>query len=100
MEDSKIEELVITGIRIGTIATIKKFGLSSEVVSRKKAYDLYERDIVENWRSKGWVTAYSSGNAKNSKVYFKRTELEMASAMLELGNTVTPNKIFKDFHSK
>lgn len=96
MEDYKIEQLVITGMKLGVIATIKKFGLSSEVVSMRKAYDLYSRDLVDHWREKGWIIGYSSGNAKNSKTYFKRTELEMASAMLELGNAVPTNKIFKD----
>lgn len=96
MDDYKIEELIITGIKIGTIATIKRFGLSSEVVPLKKAYSIYTKEMVERWRAKGWIVGYSTGNTKNSKVYFKKSELEMASVMLELGNKIRGNRLFKD----
>lgn len=95
MDDYKIEQLIITGIKIGTIATIKRFGLAPEVVPLKKAYAIYTKEMVERWRAKGWITGYATGNTKNSKVYFKRSELEMASVMLELGNLVPENHIYK-----
>lgn len=95
MTDKQIEALFITGIRIGTIATIKRFGLSSEQVTLKEAYKLYSRQSVENWRKKGWITFYSTGGAKNSKFFCKRSELEMASAMMDFGNISTQNRIHK-----
>lgn len=96
MEDYKIEELITIGIRIGTIATIKRFGLSPEMVSLKEAYSTYSRKAVEGWRAKKWITFYSVGESRTSKNYCKRSELELASARMDMVNVLSVNKISKE----
>ena len=48
------------------------------------------------WREKGWITGYPTGNSQRGKYYFKRSELETASAMDDIGNALPANKIFKN----
>ena len=96
MDDYKIEELITVGIRIGTIATIKRFGLATEMVSLKDAYATYSRKAVDSWRRKKWITFYATGGAKTSKNYCKRSELELASARMDINNILDVNRIYKE----
>lgn len=96
MDDLKIEEILIIGIRIGTIATIKRLGLGSELVSLKDAYSTYSRKTVDGWRRKGWITFYATGEMKTSKNYCKRSELELASARMDMNNVLKVNRIHKE----
>lgn len=96
MEDRKIEEIVTASIKIGTIATLKGLGLLSEIVTAADAEREYKKELINEWRKKGWITGYPTGNLKRGKYYFKRSELETASAMDILGNALPANKIFKN----
>lgn len=96
MEDRTIEQIVTAGIKIGTIATLKGLGLLSEIVIAADAEREYSKKLVNEWRSKGWITGYPTGNSQRGKYYFKRSELENASAMDALGNVLPANKIFKN----
>lgn len=96
MEDRKIEEIVTASIKIGTIATLKSLGLLSEIVTAADAEREYKKELINEWRKKGWITGYPTGNSKRGKYYFKRSELETASAMDILGNALPANKIFKN----
>lgn len=95
MEDHQLEQIITAGIKIGTIATLKSLGLLSEVVTKKEAERMYSARLIENWRSKGWITAYPTGNAQRGKYYFKRSELEIASATLSVSNILLDNEILK-----
>lgn len=98
MEDQVLERVIISSIKIGTIATLKSLGLLSEVVKSADAERIYTRKLISIWRSKGWITGYPTGNSKRGKIYYKRSELELASVMLELGNVIPENKLFKDLY--
>jgi hypothetical protein len=95
MEDRIIEEIVTKSIEIGVVTTLNRLGLTSEVVSESQARKQYGRRLIEEWRRKRWIVGYPTGNNERAKVYFKRTELETASRMLDIQNSVPANKIFK-----
>lgn len=96
MEDIKLEEIVSASIKIGTIATLKGLGLLSEVVTVADAEREYSKKLIEEWRAKRWIIGYPTGNSQRGKYYFKRSELENASAMDILGNALPANKIYKN----
>lgn len=96
MEDRTIEQIITAGIKIGTIATLKGLGLLSEVVTAADAEREYSKKLIEEWRAKRWIIGYPTGNSQRGKYYFKRSELENASAMDILGNALPANKIFKN----
>lgn len=95
MENHQLEQIITAGIKIGTIATLKSLGLLSEVVTKKEAEKIYSKRLVEDWRRKGWITGYPSGNSLRGKIYFKRSELEIASATLSVSNVLLDNEILK-----
>ena len=70
MEEINLQKIVTASIKIGTIATLKGLGLLSEIVI--------------------------AADAQRGKYYFKRSELETASAMDALSNALPANKIFKN----
>lgn len=96
MEDRKLEKIVTAGIKIGTIATLKGLGILPEIVFAADAEREYSKKLVHEWRVKGWITGYPTGNSQRGKYYFKRSELETASAMDAIGNALPANKIFKN----
>jgi len=95
MDDKALEIIISKAIEIGVYNTLNQLGLTSEVVSESQARKQYGRRLIEEWRRKRWIVGYPTGNLKKAKVYFKRTELETASRMLDIHNSVPPNKIFK-----
>lgn len=95
MEDKNLQEIVAASVKIGTIATLKGLGLLSEIVIAADAEREYSKKLVNEWRAKGWITGYPTGNSQRGKYYFKRSELETASAMDALGNALPRNKVYK-----
>ena len=94
IDDTKLEKLVTSAMKMGTIVTLKELGLLSEIITKSQAENTYSKRLIKEWRSKGWITGYPSGNSKRAGVYFKRSELEIASAMLDIRNILPENKIF------
>ena len=92
MDDKLFTQIITAGIKIGTISTLKALGILPEVVSAPDAEREYTKELIIKWRKKGWITGYPSGNTTRAKYYFKRSELERASAMDSLGNVLTINK--------
>ena len=94
MDKKFIEKMFAYGVKVGCITTLSELGLLTENMSAKQAYAKYgERQVIE-WRSKKWITGYSSGNLKRATYYFKRSELEKASLMMLDGiNNIAENKI-------
>ena len=95
MENRTLEQIVTASIKIGTIATLKGLGLLSEIVIAADAEREYSKKLVDEWRAKGWITGYPTGNSQRGKYYFKRSELETASAMDSIGNALPVSKIYK-----
>ena len=95
MEDRVIEEVITKAIEIGVYNTLNQLGLVNEVVTEAQAKKQYGKRLIDEWRRKRWITGYPTGNKERGKVYFKRTELETASRMLDIKNLVPANKIFK-----
>lgn len=56
---------------------------------------MYSARLIANWRSKGWITCYPTGNTQRGKYYFKRSELEITSATLLVSNILLDNEILK-----
>ena len=51
--------------------------------------------LITEWREKAWIKFYQANNKERGKYYVKRSELETASAMMDLHNKV-PDNIIKD----
>ncbi len=96
MEEINLQKIVAASMRIGTIATLKGLGLLSEIVTAADAEREYSKKLITEWREKGRITGYPTGNSQRGKYYFKRSELETASAMDEIGNALPRNIIFKN----
>ena len=94
MDDRTIEQIIIKAVEIGVYNTLNRLGLTSEVVTESQARKQYGRRMIDEWRHKRWIVGYPTGNLKKAKVYFKRTELETASRMLDIKNVISVNKIF------
>ncbi|MPM15749.1 hypothetical protein SDC9_62121 [bioreactor metagenome] len=95
MEDKIIETIVSKSIEIGVFNTLNRLGMTHEIVTESQAKKQYGKRLVEQWRRKRWIVGYPTGNKERGKVYFKRTELETASRMLDIQNIIPANKIFK-----
>lgn len=89
-----IEKIIKDSMQIGTIRTLSELGLYTENLSEKQAVKLYGKKLIDEWRSRGWITAYPSGNSERSKYYYKRSELEVAKHMINIQNSIPVNKIF------
>lgn len=95
MEIHVLERIISSAVNIGCIQTLSKLGLYDEDISAKQAYAMYSEKLVKEWRSKRWITGYLSGNTKRATHYFKRSELEVASRMLDIYNITQPTVIFR-----
>ncbi len=95
MEDRIIETIVSKAIEIGVFNTLNRLGFTHEIVTESQAKRQYGERLIKEWRRKRWIVGYPTGNPKRGKVYFKRTELETASRMLDIQNIIPANKIFK-----
>lgn len=94
MDDKTIEQIIIKAVEIGVYSTLNRLCITHEIVTESQARKLYGRRLIDEWRKKRWIVGYPTGNPKKAKVYFKRTELETASRMLDIRNMVPANKIF------
>lgn len=93
MKDEDIEKIFAAGVATGTYQTLNALGLLPEVVTKKQAEKIYSKRLISLWREKGWITAYPAHNDDRGKFYFKKSELEAASKMIDLKNTVIDNRI-------
>lgn len=80
-------------MKIGTIQTLKALGLLPEVVTITEAENTYGKRLIHEWREKAWIKFYPTGNKNRGKYYVKRSELETASAMMDIYNKVPDNII-------
>jgi len=86
-----LERIISNGILIGTVQTLNRLGLLSEVVTVSQAEKIYSKRLIKEWRSKKWIKFYPLKNKSRGKYYVKRSELETASAMLDIQNKVPAN---------
>lgn len=96
MEELLLEKIVTQSIKVGSITTLSELGLLPEMISKQAAEKKYNKRLVSEWRSKGWITGYPSGNSKRAGVYFKRSELEIAILMMDARNILSENRIRKE----
>lgn len=94
--DLLVEKIFTAGVKAGTVNTLRELGMLPEKVSKPAAEKMYGRRQIEEWRRKGWVTGYPTGNAQRGTIYFKRSELENACRMMDIRNAVPVNRIVKD----
>ena len=78
------EMMVARCIKIGTVQTLTMLGLLPEVVTISQAEDIYGKRLITEWREKAWIKFYPANNKERGKYYVKRSELETASAMMDL----------------
>lgn len=97
MEDKVIEQIIFKAIEIGVYNTLNALGFTHEIVTEQQAKILYGKRLINEWRRKRWIVGYPTGNKVRNKVYFKRTELETASRMLDIQNIIPSNVIFTKF---
>ena len=97
---NSIEDVTRKIIEIGVINTLSHMGHTPEIVTESQARKQYGSRYIDRWRSKRWIVGYPSANSERAKVYFKRTELETASRMLDIQNAVPANKIFNHAKAK
>lgn len=93
MEDRYFERIIASSIKIGTIQTLKGLGLLKEVVTISQAGKIYGKRLISEWREKGWIKFYPASNKERGKYYVKLSELETASAMMDMHNKVPANII-------
>ena len=87
------EMMVARCIKIGTVQTLTMLGLLPKVVTISQAEDIYGKRLITEWREKAWIKFYPANNKERGKYYVKRSELETASAMMDLHNKVPDNII-------
>lgn len=97
METAQLERIITSAMQIGVFNTLNELGLLSEIITEKQAIKKYTKRLIDDWRTKRWIVGYPTGNHERAKVYFKRSELETASRMLDIQNIIPENKIFKQF---
>lgn len=93
MDDKVLERIITNSMQIGTINTLSELGLLDENITEKQAYAKYGEKQVKEWRSKRWIIGYPSGNKMRARYYYKRSELETASRMLDMQNIIPPSRI-------
>ncbi len=93
MDDSTVERIFAIGIQVGVINLAKQLGLIDDNLTDAQAYKIYTKKLVEEWRQKGWIVAYPSGNKERSKFIYRRSELETASRMLDMQNILPATKV-------
>ena len=93
MDDKVIEQIIIKAFEIGVHNTLNALGITHEIVTESQAKKIYSARLITEWRRKRWIVGYPTGNPKRGKVYFKRTELETASRMLDIQNIIPANRI-------
>lgn len=94
MDDEKVlEKIISNSIGIGVIQTLTQLGLIDENVTEQQAHKMYTKKLVTEWRHKRWIVGYPSGNTARAKFYYKRSELETASRMLDLRNIIPATRI-------
>jgi hypothetical protein len=93
-----LERIICSAVRIGTIQTLNKLGLLSEVVTVSQAEKIYSKRLIKEWRDNQWIKFYPLKNKQRGKYYVKRSELETASAMMDIHNKV-PDNILKQLTS-
>lgn len=95
MTEQQLQQIFNAGIRVGVINTLNELGLISDTITQAQAEKKYGKRLIEDWRQKRWIVGYPTGNPERGKVYFKRSELETASRMLDIQNIIPENVIFK-----
>ena len=90
MNCNYLELIIAKSIKIGTIQTLNELGLLPEVVTVSQAEKIYGRKLIREWRDKNWIKFYPTQNERG-KYYVKRSQLETASAMMDIYNKVPDN---------
>ncbi|MBN2175309.1 MAG: hypothetical protein JW731_14335 [Bacteroidales bacterium] len=93
MDDRTIEKIFAIGYQVGIINLARELGLIDEHVTEQQAYKMYGKSRVQKWRHKRWIVGYPTGNSQRAKFYYRRSELETASRMLDLQNIIPPARI-------
>lgn len=93
MDEKVFERIITSSMQIGIINTLSELGLIDDNISEKQAYAKYGEKQVKEWRRKRWIVGYPSGNAQRAKFYYRRSELETASRMIDLQNIIPPTKM-------
>lgn len=93
MGDRYLEVIIAQSMKIGTIQTLNALGLLQEPVTITQAEQIYGKRLIREWREKAWIKYYPAGNKNRGKYYVKRSELETASAMMDINNKVPENII-------
>lgn len=94
MKENIMEGIIARSIKIGVIQTLTSLGMLPEVVTVSQAEKIYGRKLIREWRDKDWIKFYPTNNKGRGKYYVKRSELETASAMLDIHNNI-PDTILK-----
>jgi len=95
MDDKTLENIVTKSIRLGTMETLTALGLLSDQITPAQARKIAKQRQLDEWRTKGWITGYPTGNPQRGKFYYKRSEIERAILMTSLGSLIPVNRIHK-----
>lgn len=96
MENSELQKIITASIQIGVINTLNELGLITDTITERQAIKKYGKRLIEEWRIKRWIVGYPTGNTERGKIYFKRSELETASRMLDIHNSIQGSIIFEN----
>jgi protoporphyrinogen oxidase len=93
MDEKTVEKIFAVGYQVGIINLARELGLIDEHVTEQQAYKMYGKRRVQQWRHKRWIVGYPSGNSQRAKFYYRRSELETASRMLDMVNIIPSTRI-------
>ena len=93
MDDKTVEKIFAIGYQAGILNLAYELGLLSENIPEKQAIKQYGKKQIRDWREKRWIVGYPTSFKGRVKVYFKRSELELASRMIDLVNVIPPTRI-------
>ena len=69
MDDSTVERIFAIGIEVGVINLAKQLGILDENIAERDAVKMYGSRLIKEWRQKGWIVSYPTGNQKIKKFY-------------------------------
>lgn len=78
-----LRELMITAAAMGAAQVVRHLCPADDDMSQREAYRQFGETRVKNWLEDGAIKRYSLGNARNSKIIYRRSELLAAAAAEE-----------------
>ncbi|WP_372934882.1 hypothetical protein [Mariniphaga sediminis] len=88
-----VNEVYTSAYSSGMIDLASKLGILPEKVTEVQAKKMHGEKLLKEWTSKKWIRPYSSGNQIRAKIYYKRSELELAEQKQKLTTAIARHSV-------